>query len=315
MHLNLFVGLAAVGFACVVPNSHAQTTVRYLHTDAMGSIVAVSDESGNVVERREYEPYGAQLTPALQDGPGFTGHVQDAATGLTYMQQRYYDPLCGCFLSVDPVTAYDNGDMRFFNRYAYAFNNPYSFTDPDGRCPNCTLNPREIARMAPAARMQTAQRQAQAAMREQVGAAAQQVAQDFDDGRGTLQVGVAVNGQLGPMAVTVQAGVAIDRQGNVAVYSESGGGLAQGAQVAAGVTAQITNAESVGDLAGTAVNVSAGGGKAAYGSVDGMTTTARDGSAVYGVGGTVGAGVGGGGAAVGTSTNVVPVIQRKEEIR
>ena len=47
--------------------------------------------------------------------------------------QRYYDPTISRFLSVDPVTAYDNGDMRFFNRYAYVFNNPYKFTDPDGR--------------------------------------------------------------------------------------------------------------------------------------------------------------------------------------
>jgi uncharacterized protein RhaS with RHS repeats len=47
--------------------------------------------------------------------------------------QRYYDPSIGRFLSVDPVTAYDTGDMRHFNRYAYAFNNPYTFTDPDGR--------------------------------------------------------------------------------------------------------------------------------------------------------------------------------------
>ncbi|MEL1264690.1 RHS repeat-associated core domain-containing protein [Pseudoxanthomonas putridarboris] len=109
----------------------AQTVVEYLHTDALGSVVAVTDESGNVIERREYEPYGYQLTPAVQDGPGYTGHVQDAATGLTYMQQRYYDPLCGCFLSVDPVTAF-GGDLRHFNRYAYAFNNPYKFVDPDG---------------------------------------------------------------------------------------------------------------------------------------------------------------------------------------
>lgn len=50
------------------------------------------------------------------------------------MQQRYYDPEWGLFLSVDPVAAYNNGDMRFFNRYAYAFNSPYSFDDPDGRC-------------------------------------------------------------------------------------------------------------------------------------------------------------------------------------
>lgn len=50
------------------------------------------------------------------------------------MQQRYYDPAIGAFLSVDPVTAY-GGDYRFFNRYAYGFNSPYKFTDPDGRNP------------------------------------------------------------------------------------------------------------------------------------------------------------------------------------
>jgi uncharacterized protein RhaS with RHS repeats len=48
------------------------------------------------------------------------------------MQQRYYDPLIGRFLSVDPVTAYSKG-ADFFNRYKYANNNPYRFTDPDGR--------------------------------------------------------------------------------------------------------------------------------------------------------------------------------------
>jgi RHS repeat-associated protein len=57
----------------------------------------------------------------------------DGATGLTYMQQRYYDPQVGRFLSVDPVTAYETGDMSLFNRYRYAANNPYRFVDPDGR--------------------------------------------------------------------------------------------------------------------------------------------------------------------------------------
>ncbi|NZA24830.1 hypothetical protein H0E84_00375 [Luteimonas sp. SJ-92] len=112
--------------------SHAAETVRYIHTDALGSVVAVTDASGAVIERREYEPYGAQLTPAVADGPGYTGHVQDAATGLTYMQQRYYDPLLGVFLSVDPVTALGN-PVGQFHRYRYANSNPYSFIDPDGR--------------------------------------------------------------------------------------------------------------------------------------------------------------------------------------
>jgi RHS repeat-associated protein len=63
---------------------------------------------------------------------GYTGHVSDRETGLTYMQQRYYDPVAGRFLSVDPVvTNASNGS--FFNRYVYGNNNPYKFIDPDGR--------------------------------------------------------------------------------------------------------------------------------------------------------------------------------------
>jgi hypothetical protein len=48
------------------------------------------------------------------------------------MQQRYYDPVALRFLSPDPVdvSASDGGN---FNRYWYANNNPYKFTDPDGR--------------------------------------------------------------------------------------------------------------------------------------------------------------------------------------
>lgn len=117
---------------CIGPQALAQTAVKYVHTDALGSVVAVTDANRNVIERREYEPYGAQLAPAAQDGPGYTGHVQDAATGLVYMQQRYYDPQVGRFLSVDPVTAYEQ-PITNFNRYVYALNNPYKFTDPDGR--------------------------------------------------------------------------------------------------------------------------------------------------------------------------------------
>jgi RHS repeat-associated protein len=50
-----------------------------------------------------------------------------------YMQQRYYDPIAGRFLSVDPVTT-DVTTGELFNRYNYANNNPYKYTDPDGSC-------------------------------------------------------------------------------------------------------------------------------------------------------------------------------------
>ncbi|MGX5732493.1 RHS repeat domain-containing protein [Pseudoxanthomonas beigongshangi] len=107
-------------------------TVEYIHTDALGTPVAITDSVGNIVERSEYEPYGQLVNRVLTDGPGFAGHLQDAATGLTYMQQRYYDPLIGRFLSTDPVTAYSNSGANF-NRFWYANNNPYRFMDPDGR--------------------------------------------------------------------------------------------------------------------------------------------------------------------------------------
>lgn len=114
-----------------VSNVGAQT-VTYFHTDPLGSVVAETDASGNVIKRYDYEPYGAVVGGQVTDGPGYTGHVSDAATGLSYMQQRYMDPQLGVFLSVDPVTPRDN-PASSFNRYKYAANNPYRFNDPDGR--------------------------------------------------------------------------------------------------------------------------------------------------------------------------------------
>ena len=105
---------------------------KFQHTDALGSPVAATNQAGTVIERNEYEPYGAVIGKPNYQGVGYTGHVQDAATGLTYMQQRYYDPQVGLFLSVDPVTALSI-PVGMFNRYRYASNNPYRFYDPDGR--------------------------------------------------------------------------------------------------------------------------------------------------------------------------------------
>ncbi len=69
---------------------------------------------------------------ALEDKPGYTGHVEDKDLSLTYMQQRYYDPVIGRFYSNDPV-GFSADNLMTFNRYAYGNNNPYKFTDPDGR--------------------------------------------------------------------------------------------------------------------------------------------------------------------------------------
>ncbi len=48
------------------------------------------------------------------------------------MQQRYYDPQIGRFLSVDPVSTNPSTGSNF-SRYWYANDNPNRFLDPDGR--------------------------------------------------------------------------------------------------------------------------------------------------------------------------------------
>lgn len=106
--------------------------VMYVHTDVAGSPVAWTDSTGVVIRREFYSPYGEPTIGAVRDGPGYAGHATDSASGLSYMQQRYYDPELGVFLSADPVSALVD-PWRDFCRYCYARNNPFLFTDPDGR--------------------------------------------------------------------------------------------------------------------------------------------------------------------------------------
>ena len=115
----------------LIATTHSQTGTRWEHADALGSPVAHVDASG-AVTKTQFEPYGATAAGVNPNPMGFTGHVNDADTGLVYMQQRYYDPVAGRFLSVDPVTT-DAKTGDSFNRYVYGNNNPYKYTDPDGR--------------------------------------------------------------------------------------------------------------------------------------------------------------------------------------
>jgi RHS repeat-associated protein len=119
-----------------VTNGTGTPTIRYIHTDGLGSPMLRSDANGNLISgsRTRYEPYGRIIENGVPEGLelGYTGHINDTETGLTYMQQRYYEPLAGRFLSVDPVTT-DAKEGGHFNRYNYAYNNPYKFKDPDGK--------------------------------------------------------------------------------------------------------------------------------------------------------------------------------------
>jgi RHS repeat-associated protein len=106
----------------------------YNHDDHLGSTVAATHHNGTVNARMRYAPFGLAMDDptVLRDGAGFTGHLKDSNTGLNYMQARYYDPVMGRFLSIDPVTFLDTGDTSQFNRYVYASNDPINRFDPNG---------------------------------------------------------------------------------------------------------------------------------------------------------------------------------------
>lgn len=112
--------------------SGSPPVVTYQHSDGLGSPVLETDTNGAVVSRERFLSYGGAVDGAVNDTIGYTGHQEDPASGLVYMQQRYYDPAVGRFLSIDPVSA-DYATGVNFNRYLYGDNSPYAFVDPDGR--------------------------------------------------------------------------------------------------------------------------------------------------------------------------------------
>jgi uncharacterized protein (TIGR02594 family) len=113
----------------------------YTYSDYQGSLMALADESGNVVERYSYTPWGARRNPDAITSPdtrtswivnrGYTGHEHLDAFSIINMNGRVYDPVTAMFLSPDPYVQSPN-DWLNYNRYSYCLNNPFKYTDPSG---------------------------------------------------------------------------------------------------------------------------------------------------------------------------------------
>jgi RHS repeat-associated protein len=117
----------------------------YYHFDALGSVVALTNASGNTVEVYEYDVFGrvGSSDPNHPNRFLFTGREYDKETGLYYYRARYYKPEIGRFLQVDPV-GYEAG----LNLYRYCSNNPWNHIDPFGRDPcdsNCDSNDLDLS--------------------------------------------------------------------------------------------------------------------------------------------------------------------------
>lgn len=107
--------------------SHNKTW--YYHADGLGSIVALTDKHGNVVQRYDYDSFGnlEQQGESIEQPFTYTARELDQETGLYYYRARYYDPQVGRFVSKDPI-----GIKGGINLYSYTSNNPINMKDPSG---------------------------------------------------------------------------------------------------------------------------------------------------------------------------------------
>jgi RHS repeat-associated protein len=138
-----FIGSGGSMLGVRVLNADSSVTTRYFHTDNLGSIAVITNESGAVVERDSYDAWGKRRFPNGADDPsgsltsqttrGFTGQEELTDVGLVHLNGRVYDPLVGRMMSADPFVP-DPMNGQAWNRYSYVINNPLALTDTNGYC-------------------------------------------------------------------------------------------------------------------------------------------------------------------------------------
>jgi RHS repeat-associated protein len=102
------------------------TNRNYFLKDYLGSTSVLTDSTGNIVERGQYEAFGASIA-ATVTRYSYTGREVDPITGLFYYRARWYDSQQGRFLSEDPLDSVGNTNL-----YSYVNNNPVINVDPLG---------------------------------------------------------------------------------------------------------------------------------------------------------------------------------------
>ncbi|MRX41847.1 hypothetical protein GJU43_21400 [Flavobacterium sp. LC2016-23] len=125
----------------VLKSDGATSNYLYLLRDYQGTIVAISDQTGAVVEKRLFDAWGNIVK--VQDGAGvilagltildrgYTGHEHLQSVGIIHMNGRLYDPKLHRFMQPDNFVQ-DPFNTQNYNRYGYCYNNPLRYTDVSG---------------------------------------------------------------------------------------------------------------------------------------------------------------------------------------
>jgi len=130
-----------LGDGAVYVSNNGKDSLLFTYKDHLGSLVALTDYNGSVMERYAYDPWGARRSPtdwtqkdtrtSWRLNRGYTMHEHLDAFGIINMNGRVYDPLTAQFFSPDPYLQAPN-DWLNYNRYSYCLNNPMIYTDQSG---------------------------------------------------------------------------------------------------------------------------------------------------------------------------------------
>jgi len=124
--------------------------LKYLLTDQLGSVVAITDSTGTLISQQRYLPFGQVRTDvASPNAPAtdlaFTGQRNldaqgNVSLGLMDYNARMYDPWLGRFIQPDTIIS-NESIPQSWNRYSYVQNDPIGLTDPTGHhCPDEDMN-------------------------------------------------------------------------------------------------------------------------------------------------------------------------------
>ena len=109
--------------------------IQYHHKDHLGSVRAITDNSGSVIEQNAYYPFGSRHTfggtyAQTTNRFKFNGKEEQTTGNLNYLDYgaRMYDSNIGRWFVQDPLAE----QMYMVTPYRFPLNNPVNFIDSDG---------------------------------------------------------------------------------------------------------------------------------------------------------------------------------------
>src|SRR3989344_3099931 len=106
----------------------------FYHNDHLGSTGILTNNSGGVVEQTFYEPFGGIVSGGNTSRFYYEGKDFSPVINEYDFNFKKYNPDLLIFTKPDSIIS-NVYDPQSLNKYSFELNNPYRYTDPDGKIP------------------------------------------------------------------------------------------------------------------------------------------------------------------------------------